>query len=283
MTKRTISRRRFLACAGLAGFGLAGDAAMVEPYRLEVGRQNYKSPAPMPDRPLQLLHLSDFHASWAVSLDFIKEAIALGLQSQPDLVCITGDFITRKYTGFAAYSRVLEKLSQAAPTYACLGNHDGGSWAGRYGGYPTPALVREMLVASRIEVLQNRTVAVRLKGRDLRLTGIVDLWSETLNLPAAFPPEAAEGTPLRIVLAHNPDAKSLMRHYAWDLMLAGHTHGGQVVLPLVGSPWAPVHDKKFLAGLFPWEDRTIHITRGVGNVHGVRFNCPPEVSLLTIT
>jgi len=282
MTKRTISRRRFLACAGLAGCGLAGDAAMVEPFRLEVGRQDYKSRAPIPDRPLKLLHLSDFHASWSVSLDFIKEAVALGLQLHPDLICITGDFITRKYEDFGAYGRVLEKLSEAAPTFACLGNHDGGFWAERHGGYTTPVPVLEMLAASRIEALRNRSVNLRLKGRDLCLTGIVDLWSENLNLRAAFAPSGTVGKPLRIVLAHNPDAKDILRDQTWDLMLSGHTHGGQVVLPLLGAPWAPVRDKNFLAGMYSWEGRSIHITRGVGNVRGVRFNCPPEVSLITI-
>jgi hypothetical protein len=64
--------------------------------------------------------------------------------------------------------------------------------------------------------------------------------------------------------------------------LCGHTHGGQIVLPLIGAPWAPVRDKRFIAGLYSWENRWIHITRGVGNVHGGRFNCPPEVSLLTL-
>ena len=65
-------------------------------------------------------------------------------------------------------------------------------------------------------------------------------------------------------------------------MLCGHTHGGQCDLMFLGTPFAPVRDKRFVQGLHRWEDRWIHITRGVGNLHGMRFNCRPEVSLLTL-
>jgi len=139
MTNTRLSRRKFLACAGAGGLGLglAGYAALVAPFRLEIGRHEWKSRWPAPDRPLKLLHLSDLHASRAVSLDFIEEAVELGVQLKPDLVCITGDFITCQYAAFDAYAQVLGKLSAAAPVYACLGNHDGGRWAGIHGGYPS--------------------------------------------------------------------------------------------------------------------------------------------------
>ena len=280
--KRSISRRRFLACTGLAGLGLAGDAAVIEPFRLEVGRQDYKSRTPAPDRPLKLLHLSDLHASWAVSLGFIDEAICLGLQSQPDFICVTGDFITHKYDDFRSYAQILEKLSKAAPTFACLGNHDGGFWSAKRGGYDSPAPVRDLLHASHIELLENRSATISLKGRDVRLTGIADVWSGALRFGAAFPPNPADAGAVRIVLSHNPDTKDFLRYYPWDLLLCGHTHGGQVVLPLIGSPWVPVRDKRFVAGMYSWENRAIHIARGIGNVRGVRFNCPPEVSVINI-
>ena len=187
--KRAISRRKFLACAGLAGLGLAGDAAVIEPFRLKVGYHDYKSRTLAPDRPLKLLHLSDLHASWAVSLGFIDEAVSLGLQSQPDLICITGDFITSKYkTIFGPMLKSSKNCRKAAPTFACLGNHDGGFWAGKRGGYDSPAPVRDFLRASRIELLENRRAEIRLKGRDVRVTGIADMWSEALRLGTAFPP-----------------------------------------------------------------------------------------------
>ncbi len=72
------------------------------------------------------------------------------------------------------------------------------------------------------------------------------------------------------------------KDYPWDLMLCGHTHGGQLSLPVIGTPFAPVRDKKYVAGLHKWNNKQIHITRGVGNVLGLRFNCPPEVSVLEL-
>ena len=87
MTTARISRRKFLACAGAGGLGLAGYAGLVEPFRLEIGRHECKTRAPAPDRPLKLLHLSDLHASWAVSLGFIEEAVAAwaAIETGPDL------------------------------------------------------------------------------------------------------------------------------------------------------------------------------------------------------
>ena len=70
--------------------------------------------------------------------------------------------------------------------------------------------------------------------------------------------------------------------YDWDLMLSGHTHGGQIIVPLYGAPFHAVSDRRYMAGLKPWGSRQIHVTRGVGNLLGVRFNCRPEVSLLEV-
>ena len=115
----------------------------------------------------------------------------------------------------------------------------------------------------------------------MQLVGVGDLWSRELDGAAAFR-EAEKNVPT-ILLAHNPDSKIALGNRAWHLMLSGHTHGGQIRLPLLGAPFAPVVDKRYIAGLKPWRDRWIHVTKGVGNVHGVRFNCRPEVSLLRIT
>jgi hypothetical protein len=283
MTKPMINRRRFLACAGAGAFGLAGYSGLMEPFRLVIGRHECRARVPNPEVPFKILHLSDLHASWAVSLDFIDEAVRLGLQLKPDLICLTGDFVTDKYDAFDAYARVLAKLPAAAPAFACLGNHDGGAWAGIHRGYESTQSVRLLLEHSGIHLLENRSASVRLEGRDVNVSGVADPWSGNFNPRAAFPREEAAPSVPRIVLSHNPDTKDILKNHSWDLLLCGHTHGGQVVLPLIGSPWAPVRDKRFIAGLYSYDNRWIHITPGIGNVHGFRFNCPPEVSLITVT
>src|SRR5262249_936204 len=90
-----------------------------------------------PERPVRILHISDLQASLVVPLSMIDHAVTLGLAQKPDLICVTGDFITHR-EGFdpAAYARVLRRLADAAPTFGVLGNHDGGEWARYRLGYP---------------------------------------------------------------------------------------------------------------------------------------------------
>ena len=85
-----------------------------------------------------------------------------------------------------------------------------------------------------------------------------------------------------VLLSHNPDTKDHLLDFAWDVMLSGHTHGRQLSLPLIGEPFSPIVDKRYVRGLYRWENRWLHISAGVGSLHTARFNCRPEVSLLTL-
>ena len=279
---RKFSRRQFLAATGLTGFGGVTYVHSFEPQWLEVGRHEVPLSKSGGKTPLKILQLSDFHASPWVSLDFIREAIGLGLQQQPDLILLTGDFITRSFNQFDGYAEVLAPLAKAAPTFACLGNHDGRLWAGKGRGYEDTMFVRSVLSQAQVTLLHNTTQSVRVRDWQLTLVGLGDFWAREMQPAAAFAQSPATRGDATLVLSHNPDTKTYLNSFAWDLMLCGHTHGGQVCLPFIGAPFAPVLDKRFLAGLYRWEDRWIHVTRGVGNLYGVRFNCRPEVSLLTL-
>lgn len=287
-TKRAwLSRRRLLFGAGFIGVTGAAAAAytrFVEPNLLEVSHRTV--PLGQPDAtPIRVLHLSDLHASGYVPLEFIAQAIQLGLAEKPDLICLTGDFITKHFTRFADYADVLKPLAAAAPVFACLGNHDGGKWAARpvYRGHADHSEVRKCLVASGARVLLNQSQEIAIRGRKLRLVGVGDLWADELRAAEAFGAEAPIPNTNVIALMHNPDGKDKLAAFPWHLALCGHTHGGQLRLPFFGTPFAPVRDHRYVAGLNRWRDRWIFTTRGVGNLHGVRFNCRPEVSLLTLT
>jgi predicted MPP superfamily phosphohydrolase len=285
MQRRLFSRRRFLSATGVGALGIAGGGAymrFIESGWLAVGRHEVPLSTAAAGSPLRLLHLSDLHASKSVSLEFIERAIEMGLRLKPDLICLTGDFVTRRFNAMERYASILKRLATAAPTFASLGNHDGGAWAGPRGGYESTQAVRALLAASGISLLHNTARTLTLTGRSLRLVGVGDSWADELDARQAFAAAPVPEQTPTILLSHNPDTKEDVESFAWNLMLCGHTHGGQVCLPLIGTPFAPVRDRRFVKGLNPWKDRWIHTTKGVGNLYGVRFNCRPEVSLLTL-
>ena len=275
-----ISRRKFFGTVGLAGLGGGAYMRFWEPNWLRVGRHSIATGQNHP--AINVLQLSDFHASSVVSLQQIDASIELGLSLKPDLICVTGDFITTRHEAFEEYTRILKRLQESAPTFACLGNHDGGRWIGRRG-YTDTSLVRLMLSKAGITLLHNTSTQIQIKGRALTMVGVGDLWARELDADKAFADVSKHHNSTVVLLSHNPDSKSDVAAYPWHLMLCGHTHGGQLRLPLLGYPFAPVYDKRFVEGLHRWNDRWIYITRGVGNLHGLRFNCPPEVSLLTLS
>ena len=278
-----ISRRKFLYAVCGAGLLTGAYAKFWEARALEVSETeiNLARADSTPAGEIRILHLSDFHASSVVPLEFIAESIELGLRAKPDIVLLTGDFITGRFAQLDQFSEILTQLSKRVPCFAVVGNHDGGDWAVQGGGYGNLGPLRRMLEKANIDLLINEQRIVRLQGRECLIVGVGDLWSNTCDPQRAFHNPAAHDVCL--LLSHNPDSKDLLAPYPWDLMLAGHTHGGQLRIPFLGwAPFAPVVDKKFLAGLYAWKNRYIFISRGVGNLHGLRFNCRPEVSVLRV-
>jgi uncharacterized protein len=261
-------------CAPAYAFG-------VEPNWLERTNVRVKLPCKSLTSGVRVLHLSDFHASPVVPFSLIENAVQLGLDTKPDVICLTGDFVTDA-TPFdqAEYVRILRRLSSAAPVFASLGNHDGGRWGASVGGLKDSSVIRGLLRAARIPVLHNRSEVVRVRDQSIRFAGVPDLWSEPVDGVLAFADVPVDDP--AILLAHNPDTKDVLADRPWDLMLSGHTHGGQVVLPIVGERFVPVRDKRFVAGLKQWNGRQVYITRGVGNIDGVRVNCRPEVTVLDL-
>lgn len=281
-----MSRRRFLGGVSIAAAGTFSYARLFEAERLQVSHHT----VPLADgarRPLKLLHLSDLHASGVVGLDYIESAIDRALAWRPEVICLTGDFITQRFEHGADYARILKKLSDAAPCFATLGNHDGGKWAGENGGHADIAWISGVLRASKVTLLHNTSARWTAGEWSLQFVGVGDTWAEQFDPEQAFRVARAESlsaneTPT-IVLSHNPDTKNALAAHRWNLMLSGHTHGGQLRVPWLGAtPFAPVRDQRFVAGLHPWNDRWIHVTKGIGSVFGVRINCPPEISCLTL-
>jgi predicted MPP superfamily phosphohydrolase len=277
-----LSRRQVLYSALAAATGAAAYSAEVEPRWLQLSRRLVPMRHTGLAAPIRILHLSDLHASAFVPLSLIDEAFSLALAERPDLICLTGDFVTgRDHPAPRAYSRSLRRLADRAPTFAVLGNHDGGVWAAGIGGYPDHRLMERILLEGGVTLLHNSPAALRVRDQLLTLAGLGDYWSEEIDPARAF--HGVDAAHPVIVLSHNPDSKARLASAPWDLMLSGHTHGGQVVVPFYGPPFLPVVDTRFVAGLRPWGPRLIHVTRGVGSLYGLRFACRPEAASLLLT
>lgn len=233
---------------------------------------------------LRVLHLSDFHASPAIPFSRIEHAIALGLAQKPDLICLTGDYVTTNTScDLYRYRDVLAAFPAAAPTFASVGNHDGGRWSDLRYGFKTSARIRELLSDAGIHVLQNAATEREIEGQRLHVIGLADFWTREFDSHKAFDGLPKQSEQLRVVLSHNPDTKAVLQYYSWELLLCGHTHGGQVQIPFVGPPILPILDRAYYEGLHEWQGRRVYITRGVGGVYGgIRFNCRPEVTILDL-
>ena len=274
----TLTRRRFWTSALGAGATGALYARVVEPKSLRVTRTSIA--IPNLDAPMRIAQLSDLHSSPDVETSLLEEAATLAIEARPDIICLTGDYITGpdKFDS-AGLVRIFRRLSAAAPVFSILGNHDLTRGRIRRTGWGSDEVL-DLLREGGTNVLHNKTEVIHANGQRLALTGIGDLWRNEFQPHRAFA-KVDENIPV-VFLCHNPDGKDAALAYRWDLMLSGHTHGGQVVLPFLEPTWAPVADKRFIAGRYDWEGRQMFITRGVGSIRGLRFSCPPEVSILDL-
>jgi uncharacterized protein len=236
----------------------------IEPTWFELTR----TPIVMPGvQPRRLLHISDIHISDGMTAGELAMGVEAGLAARPDLICLTGDFVTTTVAfDKTGLRRLLRRMAATAPTYAVLGNHDGRARSAE--------MMRDLIGSAGIRVLHNESAA----HHELTIVGVADFWSGEFDPARAFE-DCCTARPT-LVLCHNPDGKRTLRDYPWQLMLSGHTHGGQVCIPGVNPFWTPVWDKRFVAGLYHWENRQIFITRGIGSPKHVRAFCRPEVSLL---
>jgi len=165
------------------------------------------------------------------------------------------------------------KLTARCGVYFVLGNHDQKTGAAR---------IRSKLIDSGLVDLGSRWIEIEVNGQPLVLAGNEMPWYPQADLANA-PPRAAGAGPLRIVLSHSPDQFAWAQAADVDLILAGHTHGGQIRLPLIGPVLTPSRaGASYSAGIFHTPPTVMHVTRGVSGEHPIRLNCPPELAKLVL-
>ncbi len=222
----------------------------------------------------RFLLLADSHCGPFTGSDFIKKAVNVVNSENPDAVLLLGDFSHQngKYIkpGIAPFAKLKAKLG----VFAVLGNHD--HWHGK-------EQTISALKSANVKLLQNEAVQLKRGEASIILGGVDDLWEGRPNVNRAF--GNLPKTIPRILMSHNPDyAEHIHSSIRVDLMLSGHTHGGQVNLPFIGAPILPVTTgQKYRAGFVDGPACKVYISRGLGTVTPpVRFRCRPEITVMTL-
>ncbi len=242
----------------------------------------------------KIVQLSDFHyEGWGLSEKLLSRAIGASNKAEPDLVLLTGDYITKDPTRIHQLAAKLKYLQSRAGIYAIFGNHD----------LLSRPQIADAFTPIGIKILWNQ-ITYPL-GSGLALVGMADFHSREFHpqpLLAAIPPHIP-----RIVLSHNPDTAAEMQGMRVDLQLSGHTHGGQIVIPKIGPlaqyltsirrripkpirPWIPfvnecykvVKHWEWSQGLHQVGNNLLYVNRGLGTYPPGRLFCPPEVTIFTL-
>jgi predicted MPP superfamily phosphohydrolase len=289
------SRRRFLVDAPLAAAvfvptGAVVKSTLVDPWRLALRRYT----VPIRGLPpaldgVRLAQLSDTHLGPRVPAAFLRRAVTTALDLKPDVFLLTGDYIMSGAMRIGPAAELFRPLiATGRPVIGVLGNHD---W---YGNGPAMSAA---LTAIGVRMIDNgrvfldagtRTIGDAPGAQTLCIAGVgdyltdkVDVHAAIGNLPADLP---------RLLVSHNPDVAELPVFLGRgaprvDLMISGHTHGGQVMLPFIGAPMVPSrYGQKYLGGVVQGPAFPVLISRGVGmSILPLRFGVPPEVVEITLT
>ena len=221
------------------------------------------------------MQISDIHMGSWMSVDRLQLVVDEVRVLTPDLFFITGDFLPgrgfkrRSWRWLDDLRSVLAPLAASIPSFAVLGNHD--YWT-------NPGAIREMLRKSGITDLTNSVFTLSRGTDHLHLCGVDDVREGNVRLDqviAQLPDHEAA-----ILLAHEPDFADISAATGkFDLQLSGHTHGGQIVLPILGPPILPRLGRKYPSGLYRVQDMLLYTNRGVGrNNPPLRLNCPAEIT-----
>ncbi len=272
-----LSRRQFLKGAiAMGAAGLVADGVLLEPRHVVVERKTIAI-NDLPDAfdGFRICQITDVHHGPFTGLEFIKKVVEKVNSLNPGLVVLTGDYVDHSSKYIVPAVSALCRLKSSNGVLAVLGNHD--HWM-------DANLTQEVFNRYNVPVITNSHKLIEIKDKAICVAGVGDLMEDSQDLKAAF-----YGVPAdipRILLSHNPDyAESMPASERVDLVLAGHTHGGQVRMPFSIAPITMSrYGQKYAGGLVRSASRQVYVSRGIGVVGlPVRFNCPPEITIITLT
>lgn len=267
-----VTRRQF-ALGGLAATGAlaVGD---IEYETQTIAVTHHVLPMPGLRAPCRVAQVSDLHRSWCVPENFIDRVVARVNGLAPDVVALTGDFVTHHTEYMTSCGRALQSLRAPQGLFAVLGNHDNA--ADNWRGGP---VVAEHLTALNVQMLTNRSARL---DNGLRLVGVDDFRTGRPDPDKAF--KGVHRHEAVLALTHNPFAFSAMREYNC-VTLAGHTHGGQIIVPGLTAHFVGAR-MRYQHGWYqePRQPGRMYVSRGLGVVGmPFRYHCPPEIAVFDLT
>ena len=276
-----ISRRAFLkkfgkialgAFAGTGGFLYSYDfeTTWLEVIRVRLSLSRLSSDF----GSYRIVHISDLHLDGRMQPDYLTKLVRLVNEQEPDLIAFTGDFVTFTLGRFAPELRsTLNRLEARDGVVAVLGNHDHLAGSDVVG-----SVIRE----GGATVLRNEVGTLERAGSFLHVCGLDDIWEGLPRLERVLARLPRAGA--AILLVHEPDfADTSSTTGRFDLQLSGHSHGGQIRLPLVGAPVLPKYARKYPVGFYRVGGMFLYTNRGLGMLPPrFRFLCRPEITVLDL-
>jgi len=276
-----ISRRGFLKALGhvslgylAAGIGAYKYGTLLEPEWLAIEHVTIPIPRLKPlFEGFRIVQMSDFHLHPYTQIDHIANAVEEANRLKPDLVVLTGDFVLETADSIYELAPVLSRLNAKYGVFSVLGNHD--LWT-------NASVVRSGLEKAGLPVMKNSGISLSIGQDMINLAGLDAAWGGQPDLNLALsdlPPDIPT-----LLLMHEPDIADIFsQDKRVSLQLSGHTHGGQVRIPIMGAPALPRYGKKYDSGLYRVKEMWLYTNRGIGVIGPpVRFNCRPEITEITL-
>jgi len=271
-----MNRRKFLKIGLYGGVTalLGSYPVLIERNIVQVNR--YKIPIanlPPSFHGFTLAQITDLHLGFLVSESFVEGIVHRTNKLRADLIVCTGDYVHERNSTqqIDKVWPILAKLEAKHGTYSVLGNHD--HWADTE---------RSLYWLERTGQNIRHDCKPIYEGSDrIIIGGAGDFWEDELKIDNTF--SRFDQNECRVLLAHNPDSVDTAFKTTLSLVLSGHTHGGQVVVPFLGPPVLPVKNKDYSSGLISTDRTQLFISRGLGwAIYPVRFNCYPEIAVLEL-
>ncbi len=281
-----VARRRwrklmFLLLAILVAVGAVLAYSLAEAYRVELKEFTFTS-SDLPEEfdGTRIILLTDIHRSWYFSQSRVASLVDRVNGLEPDLVVLGGDYVYKNTDYEASCFVELSRLEAPLGCFAVLGNHDYGEHDDRRGENPSKAV--EAVADAGITLLDNQAIWIEKAGAQIRLGGVED--KQTGNPEVGPTIEEASADDFILLVSHNPDVAEELPKGTIDLMLSGHTHGGQITFFGLWAPSIPSsYGQKYRTGAIVTETTTVIVSNGIGTIFPpLRFFAPPQIVEITL-